>query len=49
MWDATLDSSYRSTSPPGAGIDARCPARPARTAALVTATRASPTEDGVIC
>jgi hypothetical protein len=49
MWDATFDSSYRSTSPLDAGIDARCSARPARPAALVTANRASPTENGVTC
>jgi hypothetical protein len=49
MWNATFDSSYRSTSSPNAGIDARRSARPALTAALGTANRASPTEDGVTC
>jgi hypothetical protein len=49
MCNATFDSSYRGTSPPNAGIDARCSARPALTAAPGTANRASPTEDGVTC
>jgi hypothetical protein len=49
MWNATFDSSYRSTSPPNAGIAARGSAQPALTAALGTANRASPTEGGVTC
>jgi hypothetical protein len=49
MWNATFDSSYRSTSPPNAHLDARSSARSALSAALGTANRASPTENGVTC